>query len=254
LDDGTEYKVAKTKNGKSFKMTSDDTHDYTTPNVGIITADGTPMILSFNTKCEALDPAKTYGWSTSDNKPVSNATASCVSAIFEINGTAKPNKFGKDVVAFNANGLGNRCALEIGDKCLGSTFIPAPLTYSQCEAQKSKLGIKYCSSDTDYWAGAVAQCGGVDKLPTMDDLAKIASEMYDNNPSIGARVHATNLTYTSGKATSLGLPEPHFFLWSNEEYSPTASSIRSYYPTYSRWGDSTGYRHGSYMQAICKVE
>jgi hypothetical protein len=248
LEDGKEFDISKATTGKVFKMSSDDNNDYSSPNVGIITADGTPMILSFNTKCEALDPAKTYSWSTSDNKPVSNATAGCVAAIFEINGTSKPNKFTTDVVAFNANGLGSSCAIEIGGKCFGAPFVPTPLTYEQCEAQKGDLGISECYN-SDYWAGAVAQCGGVNNMPTASDLATIASAIYDGNPSIGATTSKAGLTYTSGTATALGLPEPTFWLWSGEEYSSYYAYTRYFYATGSSWNN--GLRYSYYIQALC---
>jgi hypothetical protein len=249
LDDGKELDVSKISSGKSFKMNSDDNNDYSSPNVGIITADGTPMILSFNTKCEALDPAMSYGWSTSDNKPVTNATAGCVAAIFEINGNAKPNKFKTDVVAFNANGLGSKCAIEIGGKCFGAVFTPTPLTSAECEAQKGDLGINACHYN-DYWAGAVAQCGGVNNMPTMADLAKIASAIYEGNPSISAKQDKYDLTYTSGTATALGLPEPTFRLWSGEEYSYSHAYGRDFFATYS-----SRHVYGRYdfpsIQALC---
>jgi hypothetical protein len=237
-------------------MNSDDNNDYSSPNVGIITADGTPMILSFNTKCEALDPAKTYSWSTSDNKPVSNATAGCVAAIFEINGTSKPNKFTTDVVAFNANGLGSACALEINGKCFGAPFTPIPLTREQCWAQKGDLGIEKCCPtgfcSRDSWAGAVAQCGGVSNMPTKSDLAAIATAIYDGNPSIGEYDNKSNLTYTSGTATALGLPEPTFWLWSDDAYSELGADGRYFKDTGSYlYGDI---RSGSYNnQAICVI-
>ena len=216
LKDGKEYEVTKLQTGKQFQMKDSDTADYSSPNIGIITGDGTPMILSYNTKCEALDPVKTYSWSTEDNKPVSNATSNCVAAVFEINGSKKPNKQNEDVALFNANGLGSSCAIEIDGKCFGASFTPTPITKAECEAQKDDLGIKYCPYDDDYWAGAVKQCGGVQNMPTLADLGKIASAIYKGNPSIGAKQYVENLTYESGTATSLGLPEPLFMLWSGE--------------------------------------
>jgi hypothetical protein len=261
LSSGKELDVSKITSGKSFKMNSDNNNDYSSPNVGIITADGTPMILSFNTKCEALDPAKTYSWSQSDNKPVSNATAGCVAAIFEINGTSKPNKFTTDVIAFNANGLGSACAIEIGGKCFGTPFVPTPLTYEQCEAQKGDLGISQCCTTNrcnrngDYWAGAVAQCGGVNNMPTASDLAAIASAIYDGNPSVGAKENNYSLTYTSGTASSLGLPEPDFWLWSGEESSSTDAYYRRFYATYSSWTDlDRSYGNYSFLQALCVTD
>ena len=251
LLDGKEYEVTKLQTGKQFQMKDSDTANYSSPNIGIITGDGTPMILSYNTKCEALDPVKTYGWATEDNKPVSNATSNCVAAVFEINGSKKPNKQNEDVALFNANGLGSSCAIELdGGKCFTAAFTPTPLTKAECEAQKSELGIKECYYDNDYWAGAVKQCGGVGNMPTMADLGKIASAIYKGNPTVGAYNDVINLTYESGTATSLGLPEPRFYLWSGEEGSKNHAYTRYFNPTTTGYSYYYG-RDGSGGQAIC---
>ena len=252
LLDGKEYEVTKLQTGKQFQMKDSDTADYSSPNIGIITGDGTPMILSYNTKCEALDPVKTYGWSTEDNKPVANATSNCVAAVFEINGKKKPNKQNEDVALFNANGLGSNCAIELDNgKCFTAAFTPTPLTKAECEAVKDDLGIKECYYDMDYWAGAVKQCGGVGNMPTMADLAKIASAIYKGNPTVGAYNDVDNLTYESGTASSLGLPEPGFYLWSGEEYSIYNAYYRFFGPTYTNYGNRFGNRSTSSEQAIC---
>ena len=250
LLDGKEYEVTKIQTGSQFQMKKSDTADYSSPNVGIITGDGTPMILSYNTKCEALDPVKQYGWTTEDNKPVSNATASCVAAVFEVNGTGKPNKQNDDVALFNANGLGNSCAIELdGGRCFGAPFTPKPVTKAECEQMKADGMVNYCQYDDDYWAGAVKQCGGKSNMPTLADLGKIASAIYEGNPSIGAKKNASGLTYKPGTATSLGLPEPGFYLWSGEEHSSDYAYNRCFHPTYSYWGDGT--RSSSAIQAVC---
>lgn len=250
LLDGKEYEVEKIQTGKNFQMKNSDTADYSSPNVGIITGDGTPMILSYNTKCEALDPVKNYGWSTEDNKPVSNATASCVAAVFEVNGTGKPNKQNDDVALFNANGLGNSCAVELdGGKCFGAPFTPKPVTKAECEQMRKDGMVSYCYYKSDYWAGAVKQCGGKENMPTASDLAKIASAIYEGNPSIGATQYISGLTYKSGTATSLGLPEPSFYLWSGREGGSGLASYRDFSPTGSGW--NSYYRYASYIQAVC---
>ncbi|MBS6603546.1 MAG: hypothetical protein KH301_07315, partial [Brachyspira sp.] len=160
----------------------------------------------YNTKCEALDPVKNYGWSTEDNKPVSNATASCVAAVFEVNGTGKPNKQNDDVALFNANGLGSSCAIELdGGKCFGAPFTPKPVTKAECEQMKADGMVDYCYYDDDYFAGAVKQCDGKSNMPTMADLGKMASAIYEGNPTIGAKQDVSGLTYKPGTATSLGL-------------------------------------------------
>ena len=257
LLDGKEYEVTKIQTGKQFQMKNSDTADYSSPNVGIITGDGTPMILSYNTKCEALDPVKNYGWSTEDNKPVSNATASCVAAVFEVNGTGKPNKQNDDVALFNANGLGSSCAIELDSgRCFGAPFSPKPVTKAECEQMKADGMVNNCYYDDDYWAGAVKQCDGKGNMPTTSDLAKVASAIYEGNPSISATGRYGNLTYKSGTATSLGLPEPGFYMLSGEEYPYNGgyASIRSFGPKESNWDYLPRNRYASFIWAVCLVD
>ena len=253
LGDGKTWDISKTKTGKQLKMKDGESADYSSNNVGIVTADGTPMILSYNKKCEALDPVKQYTWSTSDGKPVSNATAGCVAAVFEINGGAKPNKFGTDVVAFNAGGLGSSCAIEIGSLCFTAPFSPKPMTRAECEAQKDELGIKGCDYEQDYWAGAVKQCKGVSKMPTGAQLAELASQMYVGNPTIGATAFKDNIKFDPNSSVSkaLGLI-PTFSLWSGEEYSSDGAYPRNFFTTASFWVN--GYRYYSHTQAVCVGE
>ena len=249
--------VSSLTNGSSLMMRTTDDKDFSSPNVGIVTADGVPMILNYNKKCNALDPVKQYQWSTSDGKPVSNATAGCVAAIFEINGGAKPNKYKDDVIAFNSNGLNNECAVGIGLNgiCLSAPFTPTPMTAQECNEQKDQLGIKYCrTDDSDYWGGAVKQCGGVSKMPTMAQLAELASQMYVGNPSIGAKENKDNIQYDPNSPVSkaLGLT-PYFSLWSGDEESISRYAYTRDFDTASSiWG--SGNRDSSDAQAVCLGE
>ncbi len=256
LGDGKTWDISKTKTGKELGMETTATQDYSSNNVGIVTADGTPMILSYNKKCEAIDSLKRLSWSAPDGKPESNESANCVAAVFEINGTGKPNKLSDDVVLFHANKLGNACAFELDGKCFGAPFAPNPLTYAECEAGKGNLGIKQCCSTSycnnhDYWAGAVKQCGGVSKMPTANDLAKLASQLYKENPSISAK-QDYNGQWNQDAASSLGFSSPGLNLWSNEELEKYAAYGRYFNPT------STGYdyinRNFGLRQAVCIVE
>ena len=258
LGNGKTWDISKTKTGGNLKMGNGDKSDYSSDNVGIVTADGTPMILSYNKKCEALDPVKQYTWSTSDGKPVTNATAGCVAAVFEINGGAKPNRYGDDVQSFNAGGLGSSCAIEIGSLCFTAPFSPKPLTLSECEAQKSALGINECCStdycyNKDYWAGAVKACKDQGKkLPSHSDLDEIAKALYPNQ-TLNSDEYTWNLTYTAGTATSLGLPEPFFSLWSGEEGGPHGAYVKTFNTTSLSWynGCRNDGHYSSNVQAIC---
>ena len=254
LGDGKTWDISKTKTGKELGMKTTDTQDYSSNNVGIVTADGTPMILSYNKKCKAIDSLERLNWITDDkdNKPVTNPSANCVAAVFEINGTGKPNKLSNDVVLFNANKLGNACAFELDGKCFGAPFPPSYLTKAECEAEKGNLGIKNCYYDNDYWAGAVKQCGGVSKMPTMDDLGKLASQLYKGNPTINAYRDYYNLQWNQDAATALGFTSPSFYLWSGEESISGNASTRNFYSTLSSYYNY--YRGSSLTQAVCLGE
>ena len=250
LGNGKTWDISKTKTGKQLGMNKDDDNDYTSDNVGIVTADGTPMILSYNKKCKAIDSLEKLSWSTTDNKPLTNPSASCVAAVYEINGTGKPNKLSNDVVLFNANKLGSGCAFEVNGKCFGAPFTPKSLTKAECEAEKGNLGIQRCPYDDDYWAGAVKQCGGVSKMPTMADLGKLASQLYKGNPSIGAYQDKRDIQWDQDAATALGFTSSVFVLWSGEESGSAGAYARYFNSTYSGYNPYY-YRGIGDNQAVC---
>ena len=158
-----------------------------------------------------------------------------------------------------ASGLGSSCAFEVGGTCYTAPFTPKPLTKAECEqaVAEGKLGIKGCGYEQDYWAGAVKQCGGVSKMPTMAQLGELASQLYVGNPTIGAKEDKGNIQFDSNSSTakSLGLT-PYFYLWSGEEYSSYGAYGRYFSATYSDWYTSGRghYRGNSSNQAVCLGE
>ena len=242
------WEISKTKTAKTLKISEPDNWADT---VGIVTADGTPMILSYDKNCN-FDP-NNAGLQYNQSSGKSNSLA-CLSGVFDWNGGAKPNKLGDDVITLGmASGLGSSCAFEVGSTCYTAPFTPKPLTAQECNEQKDKLGIKYCYYDRDYWAGAVKQCGGVSKMPTLAQLGELASQMYVGNPSIGAKENKRDIQFDSNSSTakSLGLT-PYFYLWSGEEYSSSDAYFRYFGATGSFWHDNT--RYGSDTQAVCLGE
>ena len=239
------WEISKTKTAKTLKIGEPDNWADT---VGIVTADGTPMILSYDKECN-FDVNNT-GLQFDKSSGKSNSLA-CISGVFDWNGGSKPNKLGDDVLMLGmASGLGNNCAFEVGSTCYTAPFTPTPMTLAECEAQKDNLGIKGCSYNTDYWAGAVKQCGGVSKMPTMAQLADLASQLYVGNPTIGAKEDKEHIQFDTNSSTakSLGLT-PSFYLWSGREYSSSYAYSRYFYTTYSSWNANN--RNYSYNQAVC---
>ena len=236
LEDGKEWDISKTKTGKTLKMKNDDNQEWD-DTMAFITADGTSYIVSYNKKCNQ-DESKSITWSGDQS-----TTTNCTAMVFDWNGGSKPNTFRKDIIAFNANGLGSSCALEIDGKCFGAPFTPTPMTKAECEAAvaEGKLGIKYCYYYyNDYWAGAVKECGGVSNMPTASDLQKIASLLYDKPITSNSD---TSATY-NGKAPELGFPDLNskdFYVWSGEESGTDGNyAYRRYFsPTYTYWSDDS---------------
>ena len=242
------WEIAKTKTAKTLKIGEPDNWADT---VGIVTADGTPMILSYDKNCN-FDP-NNAGLQYNQSSGKSNSLV-CLSGVFDWNGGARPNKLGDDVTLLGmASGLGSSCAFEVGGTCYTAPFTPTPMTKAECEAQKSTLGINDCYYDNDYWAGAVKQCGGVSKMPTMAQLGELASQLYVGNPSIGAKEDKSGIQFDSNSSTakSLGLT-PDFSLWSGEEYSSYNAYNRGFNTTSSSWNFYN--RHNSSPQAVCLGE
>ena len=159
-------------NGTELKALANTTGP--TATVGIVTGDGVPMILVYNTNCSGFDETKQYTWSVENGKPVTNATTNCVSAIFDINGGKGPNKIGTDVRTLNS--IFGAANLE--------TYDPADMAI--CKNMKKKYGFQYCSSyaeqKKDYWVGAIYACDKLGlHLPSMQTLATIANARYGVN-------------------------------------------------------------------------
>ena len=238
------WEISKTKTAKTLKIGEPDNWADT---VGIVTADGTPMILSYDKNCN-FDP-NNAGLQYNQSSGKSNSLV-CLSGVFDWNGGARPNKLGDDVITLGmASGLGNNCAFEVNGTCYTAPFTPKPLTKAECEAQKDNLGIKGCSYNTDYWAGAVKQCGGISKMPTAAQLAELASQLYVGNPSIVEYQNKDNIQFDSNSSTAkaLGLT-PDFYLWSGEESSSGYAYYRTFYATSSgMYLDNRFYN----KQAVC---
>ena len=196
------WEISKTKTAKTLKIGEPDNWADT---VGIVTADGTPMILSYDKNCN-FDPNNT-GLQYNQSSGKSNSLA-CLSGVYDWNGGAKPNKLGDDVIMLGmAKGLGSACAFEVNGTCYTAPFTPKPLTKAECDeaVAEGKLGIKACYYEQDYWAGAVKQCGGVSKMPTMAQLGELASQLYVGNPSVGAKQDVYNLTFDTNSSTAKSL-------------------------------------------------
>lgn len=196
-----EWEIANTTTGRSLKMVNDENHEWD-KTVGIITADGTSMIMSYNKKCN-MDQTTTPNWGGSKS-----SSTNCIAAVYDWNGKKAPNTFGmlttdkNDVIPLNANGLGDECSIVVNGKCFGSFFKPEAINYNECLTFKDQWKIRGCMYANDYWGGAVKQCGGIDNMPSHNDLVALQNELKQGE-------WETNMQ-------TLGLP-PYATIWTNEE-------------------------------------
>ncbi len=241
------YKVAELTTGKTLEALQANSGDMDT--VGIVTGDGTPIILTYGKECQALDETKQYTWSVVDGKPETNATAGCVSMVFDINGAKGPNKVGTDVRTMNS---------LLGMVYLGDTY--APLTQAECTKYKNELGITNCydgsdggsnqRQDEDMWGGAVKACHDLGlHLPSSETLAQIATLQFGVPIDVYERV-AFNQTICDRYSTwsckfppseeEYSSPVSNFsgLYWSSREGSAAAAYIRRFNPSYSSNYDS----------------
>ena len=240
LGNGKTWKIGETRTGAELGMTTDANNDYSSNNVGIVTADGTPMILSYNKKCPALDSTSLISWAkNADGKPAENNSADCVASVFEINGTGKPNKLSSDVILFNAKKLGSACAFEVGSICFSAPYQPKiAMTYAECEAEKESLGIKKCDQyRSDYWAAGVKHCGGASKVATYRDLERLANSLYKDGK------------LDSNAAVALGIPDSGITFYAQED----GAYVWGYYFSPSRHLARSGLNRGwGDRPVICK--
>lgn len=219
-----------------------------------VMGDGTIVIATYKLDCVVDDGEL--------NKDIGENE--CFAGIYDLNGTRKPNKMGKDLLTFNGVTLNIYKGPAIlktinGVKLITNVAAPTPMTKAECEANKTKYGISECEVSKDYWAGAVKTCkdaGG--RLPTEEELTKIAQEVY-NEPSLTAGYRA-NLTLDSSKVPTplSGLASEWRRLWSGQENSSYYASRRIFYfgATGTGNGDSYDYsgRGSSYPLAICVTD
>ena len=198
-------------------------------------------------------------------------------AYIDVNGPSGPNSCNKDIftvtigedysVSSPACSLDD-CAFKVAGVCYGDSFNPTPLTYQQCMAEKDKLGIEECyeNIELDYWAGAVKQCGGIDKMPNSDNLHDIGATIYGNdswNQNFNADSNVAKILNIKGFCTKNGqvinwgaenckAGENGVVLWRRESMG-TSSSVMIF--TEFSWVGNFGYYRGnSQFQAICILD
>ena len=232
--DEEEVDMTKIKNASNFGQ-----DDWDTELIGVQFANGTTGLIAYNPECK--------------ENPYTNQFkgTSCLAILYDTDGFKKPNTQQKDLRSINVESLnGRNCAFEVDDICFTAPFYPEPITKAECEQLKADLGIKYCSYDNDYWAGAVKACGGVSKMPSQNQMVDLAKEIY-GAASIGLDGTTYNLNWNKDKLDEMGFDTSsnNFAVWDSWESGSTYGSVRDFQQTTtSRFSTD---REFNIIQAIC---
>ncbi len=245
-----EVDMSKIKKAKNFGK-----DDWDTNTVAVQFANGVNGVIAYNPSCTQNQ--------FSNNEITINVNGigtNCLAILYDVDGFKNPNTEGKDLKNLNVTSLaGSNCAIELSDgTCFTAPFIPTPLTFEDCEAQKGELGISACYYESDYWAGAVKACHDMgSSLPSQEQLDQLARDLYPGatintglgqSSTGGSRDNdlAFEMGYLSSASTSA------FWLWSSEEDGKTYAYGRRFYSTNTY---RTNYkRNDSDKQAVCLAE
>ncbi len=205
--------------------------DWKTNIVGVQFANGTSALIAYN-------PTESCVQDTHSNQISGN---DCLAILYDTTSAKQPNTFGKDLRSnSNVTRLGTGCIFEVGSTCYASApFIPEPITKAECEELKDNLKIKYCSGNSDYWAGAVKACDGIDKMPTQAQLSELVKYMQRDN-AFTANANALGFTVNSNSALSI---------WSKSEYN--GANAYSWHGSPTSSNSHNGPRGDNRRQVVC---
>ena len=126
--------------------------------------------------------------------------------------------------------------------------ITEPMTKAQCEAKKESLGIKECHYNNDYFAAAAEKCGGVQNLPTEDDLYELSKTIYPNCDD-STKVCDGTADFSKLPESFSGLGSSWNYLWSGREYNASIAYHRYFGSSGSYRSNNSRYISG--FRAVC---
>ena len=226
--------------------------DWDTDTVAVQFANGVNAIIAYNPNA-TQDPYNNQF----------SATSNSMAILYDVSGNKNPNTNGKDIGKINVEQLAGvtGCMIpELKDTmCITQILGPqnggySPMTLDECNQAVSEgtLGITACSYSTDYWAGAVRACGGVQNMPTQAQLTALAEYIYPDADSINSS-GTTNANWDADRASLFLAQSPYstyFYVWSGQEYSQDVAYYRYFGPTGTNWYASDR-RYDNVKLAVC---
>lgn len=135
--------------------------------------------------------------------------------------------------------------IKVGSKCFSAPEKTVFMLKHECDTTGIRFGIHSCPAAgvKDEWAGAVRTCGGVDRLPDMDDLLALGRMLYSNTniyiaekdrhlfrayrkysqtvANVSDNMNFNDLSYKPSAAVSMNLPPTaDFTIWGRTEINP----------------------------------
>ena len=193
--DEEEIDMTKIKNAKNFGQ-----DDWDTELIGVQFANGTTGLIAYNPDCK--------------EQPFSNqfTGTSCLAILYDTTGFKTPNTQQKDLRSINVLSLGgNKCVIDLGSVCFTAPFRGISVSAEECK-QMADNGYgnnkENCIHDTDFFAGAVKTCGGIDKMANAEQLTLLANEIY--RTSVKSNDCTSNLNWDIDKVEEMGFtPTPY---------------------------------------------
>ena len=207
--------------------------NWNTNTMGFVIADGTTVVMAYNPNCSSVDPFSKEGQS---------GQVGCMSMLIDVNGKKGPNRVGDDIQLKNATI--SDCDMKFQDKCIAASDIYPTTAINTCigngnEEYDDSGNHSYCA--TNHWAGAKKACADNEmRLPTMQELADVATYIYKQDNPIGAQEHRYNITPDASRATELNWSTNGWYYWSSEPYGSYSAYSRYFYSSYNNW-------HGNYV-------
>ena len=227
--------------------------DWDTDTVAVQFANGVNAIIAYNPNA-TQDPYNNQF----------SATSNSMAILYDVSGNKNPNTNGKDIGKINVEQLAGvtGCMIpELKDTmCITQILGPqnggySPMTLDECNqaVSEGKLGITACYYSSDYWAGAVKACGGVQNMPTQAQLEQLAAYIYPDADEIKGGYDTTNANWDADRASLFTAQSPGgtswFYVWSGQESSQYDAYSRYFGPTRTSCYNPS--RDSSSILAVC---